>query len=111
VLFSKGITNDSQFIGRTLSSLREFMQDDGLQFIYQRFIAPASAKVRFAKALDRSVTGSMNDLVAHAIMWLVEYALSPYDVGFKLSEIPFSSPKYTHPKDAFKAMHFAKPAQ
>jgi hypothetical protein len=105
VLFGKGITDDSQFIERALSSLREFMQDDGQQFIYRRFIVPASATVRFAKALDRSVTGSMNDLVAHAKMWLVEYELSPYDVGFKLNEIPFSTLKYANPKEAFKAMH------
>jgi hypothetical protein len=105
VVFGKGITDDSHFIERALSSLREFMQDDGQQFIYRRFIAPASATVRFAKALDRSVTGSMNDLVVHAKMWLIERELSPYEVGFKLNEIPFSSLKYANPKEAFKAMH------
>ena len=111
VLFGKGITNDSQFVERALSSLREFMQDDGQQFIYRRFIAPESATVRFAKALDRSVTGSMNDLVVHAKMWLIERELSPYDVGFKLNEIPFSSLKYANPKEAFKAMHVEQPAK
>lgn len=111
VLFGKGITNDSDFIGRALDSLREFMQDDGQQFIYQRFIAPASASVRFAKALDRSVTGSMNDLIFHAKVWLVEGELSPHDVGIKLNEIPFSSMKYANPKEAFKAMHVAPPAE
>jgi hypothetical protein len=29
VLYGKGITNDSVFIERVLSSLREFMEDDG----------------------------------------------------------------------------------
>lgn len=109
VAFGKGIRSGSELIERALGNLREFMQDDGQQFIYQRFIAPASSTVCFAKALDRSVTGSINDLVLHAKMWLIEGELSPYDVGFKLNEIPFSSLKYANPKEAFKAMHVAEP--
>src|ERR1700734_1699777 len=48
VLFGKGITDDSTFIERALSNLREFLADDGQQFVYRRFIAPASGTVRFA---------------------------------------------------------------
>ena len=77
VLYGKGITDDSNFIERALSSLREFMEADSQGAIYDRFIAPASASVRFAKALDRSVTGSMNDMVRHATFCLVEGELSP----------------------------------
>jgi hypothetical protein len=110
VLFGKGITNHSLFIERALSSLREFMQDDEQVSVYHRFIAPASGTVSFAKALNRSVTGAMNDLVFQAKMWLIERELSPHDVGFKLNEIPFSSLKYANPKVAFKAMHAEQPA-
>ena len=53
VLYGKGITNDSHFIERALSSIRELMADDGQEVVYRRFIAPASGSVRFAKALDR----------------------------------------------------------
>ena len=49
-----------------LSTVREFMEDDGQSFAYQKFIAPASASVTFAKALNRSVTGSMNDYIQGA---------------------------------------------
>ena len=66
VMYGKGITDDSRFIERALSTIREFMEDDGQAFAYQRFIAPASGTVSFAKALNRSVTGSMNDLIKHA---------------------------------------------
>src|SRR6185295_5840525 len=72
VLYGKGISNDSHLIDRALSNLREFLEDDGLEFVYRRLIAPASATVRFAKALDRSVTGSMNELTTHAKAWLAE---------------------------------------
>jgi hypothetical protein len=110
VMFAKGITNDSRFIERALSNLGEFMADDGQQFAYRRFIAPASATVRFAKALDRTVTGSMNDLINHATHMLAEGELSPYDVGFKLNGVLLSaialskSEKYSTPIEAFKAM-------
>jgi hypothetical protein len=104
VLYAKGITDDSRFIDRALGSIREFMEADGLAFIYHQFIAPTCGTVRFAKALDRSVTGSMNDLVFQATIHLVEGEMSPFDVGFKLNETPFSSLKFSNPREAFKAM-------
>src|SRR5215471_1057738 len=58
VMYGKGITTDSDFIERALSSVREFMEDQGQGAAYERFIAPASGTVRFAKALNRSITGS-----------------------------------------------------
>ncbi len=58
VMFGKGITNDSRFIERALSNIREFMEDDGQEFVYRRFIAPASGTIRFGKALNRSVQES-----------------------------------------------------
>ena len=110
VLFGKGITYDGQFINRAMDSIREYMQDDGQQFAYHRFIAPASATVRFGKALNRSVTGSMNEMVASATLWLTEGEMSPHDVGFKLNDILLSSlpgssgTGYGTPREAFKAL-------
>jgi hypothetical protein len=110
VMFGEGITDDSRFIERALSTIREFMEDDGLAFVYQKFIAPSSATVSFAKALNRSVTGSMNDLINHATSWLTEGELSPHDVGFKLNDILLSalarskSDFYWKPREAFKAL-------
>ena len=110
VMYGKGITNDSQFIKRALSTIREFMEDDGQAFAYQRFIAPASGTVSFAKALGRSVTGSMNDLIGFAKLWLVEDEISPHDLGFWLNDILLSalatekSQGYGKPNEAFRAM-------
>lgn len=110
VMHGKGITDDCEFISRALGNLREFMEDDGQAFAYQRFIAPASGSVRFGKALNRSVTGSMNDLIVHAKHWLIERELSPFEVGFRLNEIPMSaltglkSERYGIPREAFKLL-------
>ena len=110
VLYAKGITTDNRFIARALDSIREFMEGDGLAFMYQQFIAPSGGLVQFAKTLNRSVTGSLNDLIYHATVWLTEGEMSPFDVGFKLNEIPFSSlaaawpNSHGKPREAFKAL-------
>src|SRR5262245_39515994 len=72
VIYGKGVTYDGNFIERTLSGIREFMAADGQEFAYHRFIVPSAGSVRFAKALNRSVTGSMNDMIQHATSWLTE---------------------------------------
>jgi hypothetical protein len=109
VIYGKGITNDSQLIGSALSGIREFMQGDGQGAAYERFIAPASASVQFAKALNRSVTGSMNDVTKHAAFWLTEGELSPFEIGSRLNGIPMSALKhdgspYGFPKDVVEAL-------
>jgi hypothetical protein len=109
VLPGKGVTDESTFIERALSGFREFMEADGQEAVYERFIAPASATVRFAKALNRSVTGSMNDMTKHAAYWLAAGEMSPFEVGSRLKEIPMSALKgngATHgfPRDVFAEM-------
>jgi hypothetical protein len=110
VMYGAGITDDSRFIERALSTIREFMEDDGQAFVYQKFIAPASATVSFAKALSRKVTGSMNELVMAATHSLESGEVAPHDVGFYLNDILLSalatekSYGYGKPNEAFKAM-------
>jgi hypothetical protein len=67
------------------------MEDDGQAFVYHRFVAPASGTISFAKALNRSVTGSMNYLINNAKAWLEENDMSPHDVGFKLNDVLLSA--------------------
>jgi len=104
VMYGRGITDGSLLIDRAMSNIREFMEYDGLPFIYQRWVAPASGTVRFGKALNRSVTGSMNDLVHHAKFWLIEREASPHDVGFQLNEIPMGAHEYQHAREVFKRL-------
>ena len=67
------------------------MKDDGRQIAYRKFIAPASTIVSFAKSLNRTVTGSMNELIKFAEVWLADGEISPHDVGFKLNDILLSA--------------------
>jgi hypothetical protein len=110
VMYGKGITRDRQFIDRALGSIREFMEADGQEFTYRRLIAPTCGTVRFAKTLNRSVTGSLNDMIFHATMWLIEGEMSPHDLGFKLNGIPVSSlstaraDSYCTPREVFTSL-------
>lgn len=109
VMFGKGITNDGHFIERALSNIREFMEADGQEFAYRRFIIPACGSVRFAKALSRSVTGSMNEMIKYATYWLAQGDIAPFDIGFRLNESPMSAAvssgsPYGMPRDSFKAL-------
>lgn len=109
VVPAKGIYDDDTFIERMLENLREFLADDGQQSVFRRFIAPATGTIRFAKALNRTTTSSMNELILSATAQL-EDGISPYEAGFRLNTVilsaiaPTKAAKYGLPREAFKAM-------
>ena len=104
VMDGRGIVNDGQLLDRATRCIRDVMADEGLEFLYVKCIAPASATVRFSKALNRSVTGSMNDLIYHAKRWLTEGDLSPHDTSFRLNEIPMSALEYNSPRAVMRGL-------
>lgn len=57
-----GITTPEKFVQTALQNIQRWMTEDGFQLIYINLIAPFADKPRFATALNRSVTGFMNDL-------------------------------------------------
>lgn len=107
--FGRRIADNSEFIGAALTAMREYMTSDGTEFIYRRFVAPASGVVRFSKALNRSVTGSMNDLIYHAKFYLTEREASPFDAASALNEMPMSALNYGNPREAFKGLTVEQP--
>lgn len=110
LLYGRGITDDNAFIKRSLDTIRDFMEDDSQQFVYQRFVAPSAATVQFAKALNRSVTGSMTDHVKAAKFLLEQNELAPSEIGQFLNTTPMSAlvgadgRKYGNPKEVFKRL-------
>jgi hypothetical protein len=107
VMSGKGISNDGRFIERALSTIREFMEADGLSDTYQTFVAPSSEQVTFAKALNRKVTGSLNELVMSATFALESGDTAPHQVGFGLNGLLLSAIAskedrgYGKPREAF----------
>ena len=104
VIPGKGITSDAAFLRETANAIGEFLQADGNEFIYRRFVAPAMDKTTFAKTLNRSVTGSMNDLVFQAKIDLAHFSLSFFEISSRLNEVPMSYLEYKHPREVFMKM-------
>jgi putative endonuclease len=90
VMRGGGIPSESAFVERAMSGIRALLEAEGQMNAYERSIAPATSSVRFAKSLDRRVTGSMNELVQHATACLEEGELSQCDVGLGLNDILLS---------------------
>ena len=109
VMYGRGITDDGVFINRAMEAIREFTADDGQQFIYRKFIAPSSTTVSFAKALNRSATGSMNDHI-RAAKFMLEDDMAPSEIGYRLNATPMSAlagpdgRNYGYPKEVFKRL-------
>jgi len=104
VLHGRGISDEGQFIDRALRAISELMEANGQEATFKRFIAPGTANVTFASALNRSVTGSMNDLVNAAQFYLAEGDHSLFDISLRLNDMPMSYLKYGRPRDAFLSL-------
>lgn len=108
--YGRGITDNNWFIKQCISSIQEFMEADGQAFVYRKFVASADGSFTFAKALNKSVTGSINELIRMAQVILQDGDVSPFDLGFELNDMlissiaPSKAAKYGKPKEAFKAM-------
>jgi len=99
IMYGRGITDGGIFIDRALSALRDFMTDDDLPFFFHRFIVPQSATVSFSKTGDRSLLGSINDLVACAKIHLGEYDDSPVGAAKRLNDMPMKFLGYQFPRE------------
>jgi hypothetical protein len=104
LFYGRGIANESQFVERALSELAMFLEVEGYGSIVKRLLTPASSSVRLSKALNRSVIGSMNNMVQIATFWIAAEGLSCQDTTNKLNEMPFSSLDYLRPFEAFRGL-------
>src|SRR5664280_481491 len=104
VIYGRGVTNGNALIYKMTDMMRDVMDKDGLRLIYEKQIAPQTSTVSFSKAVNRSVTGSMNELVLVAKWHLIRDEMSPYDVSFLLNKTPLSFLKDQYQRDAFQSM-------
>jgi hypothetical protein len=104
IMVGKGISDALVFTDRVTRYISEYTRDDGFESIFERYIAPTTATVFFSKALNRSVTGSMNDIEYQAKTIIYGGTASPRDASFTINEIPFSYLNYKHPREMFRVM-------
>jgi hypothetical protein len=104
LLSARGIAHHEEFIERALGALRELLETDGHSLVYNALIAAANNTFEISKALNRSVTGSMNDMIFRAKYFLVERGLALQEISQQLNDTPFSSLKYLNPREAFEKL-------
>jgi hypothetical protein len=108
VMYGKGVVNQQHFAQHALENLREVMTHDDLVEVFERYIAPAHTEVSFGKTLNRAVTGSMNDLIRSATVYL-EDQLSLRETSIRLTQTPMSAigtgSNLGFPRDVFLAMN------
>ncbi len=101
ICYGKSVTDDNLFILRTLSMMKEYLSEDPFTFYFPRIISPHTNRVLFSKSSDRSVIGSMNDLILNAKQLLGEENLSPYQAAQQINKMPMSYLNYDTPERAF----------
>lgn len=104
LMYGRGITDHDDFIRGVRNTMRIYMEDDGKEKLYNRFIESDDSPIMFAKALNRSVTGSMNDLIKGVKFHLEYDDLSLFDAAQRINETPISCLKGAYPTEAFVAL-------
>ena len=111
VLPGQGITGQALLTERALGGIQECLESYGHESVFRRVIAPGSESVRFAKALNRSVSGSMTEQVKYAEFCMADGDLTLLEVGHRLNGNLLSalagvggSHGYGKPKEAFQVL-------
>jgi hypothetical protein len=110
VVSAKGVTGVTSFRERAFDGIRACLTALGHESLTRTLLADDNGPVRFAKALNRSVSGSMNELVKCAEFCMSERELTLAEVGDRLNDTLLSalavggSHGYGKPSEAFRVI-------
>jgi len=104
VMLGRGLRNDRLFLEEVTDRMRDVIRSDGHESIFEKFFVPSMDIVRFSKALNRSVIGSMNEFIGMAKFYLTDGELSPFEVSNRLNEVIMSYLNYGTPEDVFQEL-------
>ena len=104
VIYGRGLTDDGGYIRKFRTELREHLEEPDLCVRYERAILPNSGEVTLAKTADRSVLGSMNDMVSLCKHTLRMEEKSPWDLSKALNDTPFKATGYRFPRGVFASI-------
>jgi hypothetical protein len=108
VIYGRGITDDDLYLRQFLTELREQLDAADMGMIYKRCIAPHTGTVALAKAQDRSVLGSMNDMVFHCKSRLERGPISPWDLSEAINSTPYGALGYRFPREVFAQLRMGE---
>ena len=103
-IYGKGVTDETRLFGDTIAAMRDVMKADGFLPVFEGVIAPLFYPAALAKRENRSVIGSMNDLIYQARVRLVQDEVSPYDTSSFLNSTLMSYIDYRAPREDFRSM-------
>jgi len=104
VMPGAGITSKESFFQFSLKWLHQYMVTDNTAHLFDAHITPDIDTVTFCKAGDRRVLGSVNDLIYHARLGLLESGYPPTMVMSRLNDMPMSMLKMCRPRGALLAL-------
>jgi hypothetical protein len=110
VVPGQGVTSVDRFRERAFDGIRACLTALGYEPLTRTVVPADSGSVRFAKALNRSVSGSMNELVKCTESYMNEGDLTLPEVADRLNEMLLSalaaggSHGYGKPREAFRVM-------
>lgn len=105
IIPGRGVSNHGAFVKQSLEAIRWALEDHDLHETYHRDIIPSAKSIEFAKALDRSTTGSMTEQIKYAQCVFEEDSLEPHRVARKLNKHHIlSQTDYEIPTEYFRSM-------
>lgn len=86
----KGVTSEQSLSQRAMETIGPFLAELGHEKIFAEHIASNADQIQFSKALNRSVTGSINEFLVHA-RYDLEAGLSLHETAIRMMKIPMSA--------------------
>lgn len=91
VMSARGVTDDHKLIRRLLGGLQVCLVGIKLERQFQRWIAPEPVAVQWAPIPDRSLLGSINDLIFQAGYGISNRDYSPVELSRWLAATPMTA--------------------
>ena len=104
VMYGRGLTDDRLFLEEATEHMSDVIRSAGHESIFEQLIVPSMDVVRFSKALNRSVIGSMNEFIGIAKFYLTDGELSSFEVSFRLNGVIMSYLNYGTPEEVFQEL-------
>ena len=99
-----GVRCDSELITMMNRCVRDVMESFQLEMVYQTAVAPLFARTSFYSRKDKSVIGSMNDLIYMIKTSPKLDEMSVHDMSIESSKVPMSAICYKYAVEAFSEM-------
>lgn len=104
VTLARGVVDDHTLIERLVAGLRMALAEGKLAFQFERWIVPELPAVQWAPIPDRSILGSINDMIAMAKYSLQHRDESPVELSRWLAESPMSALGMNSPDRVFPTL-------